>query len=158
MPPNRAPIPCYTRALDALARRARSSADLARWLGDRGYERDEIAETVSRLTATGLLDDARFAHAFARSRFVDGKQSRRRVQAELARHGVAREVADAAIATVVQDEVVDEEAMVRAVAERKYRTLARLDPIVARRRLMAFLARRGYDGDLVRRVAAAITG
>jgi regulatory protein len=146
----------HDRALDALARRARSSADLVRWLRDRGYETSEIDETIARLQGSGLLDDAKYAEAFARSRLVDGRQSRRRVQAELARHGVARDVADAAVAAIMEDESIDEEAAVRAVAARKYRSLARLAPDVARRRLMAFLARRGYDGDLVRRIVAEV--
>lgn len=150
------PASAYSRALDALARRSRSSSDIARWLLDRGYDRAEVDAIVARLTAAGLLDDARYADAFARSWLVGGRQSRRRVQAELVRHGVARDVASAAIERVIRDEGLDEVAAIRRVAEQKFRALARLEPDVARRRLMAFLVRRGYDGDLVRRVASEL--
>jgi regulatory protein len=147
---------CYARALDALARRARSTSDLSRWLRERGYPPEEIAGAVERLTAAGLLDDARFAESFARSRLVDRKLSRRRVLAELSRHGIARDVAEAAVAAVLADEGVDESATLAAVAARKMRALSALAPDAASRRLTAFLARRGYDADDVRRVVAQL--
>lgn len=157
LPESREPVSAHARALEALARRARSCADLARWLRDRDYAPEEIDETVARLVASGLLNDAQFARAFARTRLVDRKLSRRRVQAELGRHGVAREIVDVAIAEAIGEESVDEEATVRAVAERKFRSLARLDHNVAKRRLVGFLARRGYDGATVRRVVRELT-
>lgn len=150
-------VTAHTRALDALARRARSGAELARWLRERGHSADETAETIARLTACGLLDDARFAEAFARGRLMDRKLSRRRVLADLARRGVAREVAAVAVAAVVADEEIDESAAVEAVARKKYRSLSGLDPHVARRRLTAFLARRGYDQDVVRAALKRLT-
>lgn len=159
LPATDSPSPAVTahaRALDALARRARSSTELSRWLRDHDYPPDEIDETIARLTAAGLLDDASFARSFVRSRLVDRKLSRRRVQAELARRGVARALVDAALTEVMADEDVDEEATVRAVAERKYRSLAGLERDVARRRLLGFLSRRGYEGEMVRKVVAEV--
>ena len=47
---------------------------------------------------------------------------------------------------------VDEDAQIAAVAAKKLRTLRSADPAAARRRLYAFLARRGYDGSAIRRV------
>lgn len=151
-------MPAFSRSLDALARRARSTTELARWLRERGYPADEIAEAIERLTASGLLDDAKFAESFARSRLVDRKVSRRRVLTELARRGVARDVADAAVAAVLEDEAVDEAAGLAAIAAKKMRTLRGLAPDVAARRLTAFLARRGYDADAVRRVVDEMMG
>ena len=152
------PVPsAYSRALDALSRRSRSAADLSRWLRNRKYEPDDIAEVVERLNGSGLLDDQKYAQAFARSRLLDRKLSRRRVLAELGRSGVARETALAAVDAVIEDEGVDEVASVESVAARKLRTMTSLDRNVARRRLMAFLARRGYDLDMVRSVVRKLT-
>jgi regulatory protein len=148
----------HARALDALARRARSAAELRRWLAQRGYAAAEVAETIARLTASGLLDDAKYSSAFATTAIVDRGLSRRRVLAELARRGVPRNVADAAVDAVVLDHDVDEDAAALAVATRKWRTLASLDPVTAQRRLLAFLARRGYDLDAARRVVDRLTG
>jgi regulatory protein len=46
---------------------------------------------------------------------------------------------------------VDEAAIIERVAEKKARSLAKLDPGLRRRRLYAFLARRGFDADDIRR-------
>lgn len=146
----------YNRALDALARRSRSVSELRQWLREREIEPAAIDDVIARLVAAGLLDDERYALSFARSRLLDRKLSKRRVLAELARRGVARDLADAAVAQVMDDEGVDEFAAVEQVAARKWKTLSKLDRPVAIRRLMAFLARRGYDGDVVRRAVGQI--
>jgi regulatory protein len=150
-------ISTHDRALEVLARGAKSTRDLTRWLVRRDHPRDEVLETVERLTASGLLNDAEFARAFARSRATARGMSRRRIQAELAKRGVARGVIDAAIAEVMADEQVDERAMIAAVAAGKFRSLAKLEPDVQRRRLYGFLARKGYAPDLVRETVAKLT-
>src|SRR3990172_7469450 len=147
----------YAKALDALARRARSSAELTRWLAQRDHSPEHVARTIERLTAVGLLDDAAYARSLARSRATGRGMSRRRIQAELARRGVARAQVDAAIAEVMADEDVDERALVEAAAAKKLRALATLAPDVRRRRLYGFLTRRGYAQDLVRETVAKLT-
>jgi regulatory protein len=72
------------------------------------------------------------------------------------KRGVARELADEAIAEVYEDEQVDEGTLVEAVARKKVRSLAKLDPEARRRRLYAFLARRGYEGEAIRRAMRAV--
>jgi len=140
----------YDRALNMLAFRARSSSELARSLIRKGEEKAHVDWAIARLQEQGLLDDAAFARAFTRSRVVGGKQSRRRVEQELARKGVARSVAGEAIDDVFEDEAVDQRSIVEEAARKKLRSLAGLEPAVQRRRLYAFLARRGYDLDDIR--------
>jgi regulatory protein len=146
----------YDRALNMLAFRARSSSELARSLQRKGEERPHVDWALARLEEQGLLDDAAFARSFARSKVVDGKQSRRRVQQDLARKGVSRRLTDAAIDTVFEEEAVDQRAIVEEAARKKLRTLAGLEPAVQRRRLYGFLARRGYEIDDIRSVLSAI--
>ena len=146
----------YNHALEALSRRARSGVELSRWLRERDWPADDITDVIERLTASGLLDDAKYAAQFARSRILDRKLSKRRVLGELGRRGVAKETAAAAVAELIEEEGVDEEAAVEAIAVRKARSLAKLDRQTAARRLMGFLARRGYDGDVVRRVTKKV--
>jgi regulatory protein len=150
-------VAAYDKALECLARGARSSRDLARWLAQREHSPANITLTIQRLTELGLLNDAEFARSFARSRATARGMSRRRIQAELAKRGVARELVDAAITEVMADESVDERAMVEGAAERKVRSLAKLEPDVQRRRLYGFLARKGYAPDLVRETVAKFT-
>jgi regulatory protein len=146
------------RALDMLASRARSTRELRRQLIRKGEPPELVALAVERLTGMGLLDDASYARQLARSRMAGSGHSRRRVRAELFRKGVDRELSDEAIAAVVDEEAVDEDANLERVARKKLATLRALDPPTRRRRLYAFLARRGYDGDRIAAVLARLTG
>jgi regulatory protein len=146
----------YDRALNILAFRARSSAELARALVRKGEPKDLADLAVARLEEQGLLDDAKFAESFTRAKVLGAHQSKRRVQQDLARKGVARAVTDTAIATVFEEEEVDQRAVVEEAARKKLRSLTKVEPLVRRRRLYAFLARRGYDGEDIRRAMEAV--
>jgi regulatory protein len=151
-----AELKVYDRALNMLAFRARSSAELARSLVRKGEPRELVDRAVARLQEQGLLDDAAFAQSFTRAKVLGAQHSKRRVQQDLARKGVARAVSDTAIATVFADEGVDQREVVEQAARKKLRSLAKLDPATRRRRLYAFLARRGYDGEDIRQAMEAV--
>jgi regulatory protein len=146
----------YDRAINMLAFRARSSAELARSLRRKGAAKELVNHAIGRLTEQGLIDDVAFAQSFTRAKVHGAQQSRRRVQQDLARKGVTREVSDKAIATVFEDEQVDQREIVEVAARKKLRTLKNVDPAVRRRRLYAFLARRGYDAEDIRRAMDAV--
>lgn len=151
-----AALQTYDRALNLLAFQARSARDLRRRLVQKGEPAEHVDRAIERLTAQGLLDDAQFARQLARSKVASQGASRRRLQQEMFKRGVAREVADEAIAEVYEDEQVDEGVLVEEVARKKVRSLAKLDPEARRRRLYAFLARRGYEGEAIRRAMRAV--
>ena len=146
----------YDRALNMLAVRAHSSAELARSLVRKGEAQADVDTVILRLQEQGLLDDAAFAESFTRTKVLGAKHSRRRVQRDLARKGVPRAVTDAAIAAVFVEEAVDQRELVESIARKKLRSLGKLDPFARRRRLHAFLARRGYDADDIRRAMDAV--
>lgn len=146
----------FDRALAMLAARPRAARDLERMLVRKGELAEHVAAAVERLIALGALDDAQFARQFIRAKISGAGLSRRRLQSELWRRGVARDVIDAALAEVLEVDEVDESAQIAQVAAKKLRTLRSLDAATARRRLYAFLARRGYDGSAIRRVMDAL--
>jgi regulatory protein len=117
----------------------------------KGEPAELVDVAIERLVRAGFLDDASFARQFTRSKAVGAGLSRRRVQQELARRGVARAIADVAIAEVFDEERVDESDNLERVARKKMKSLASLDATVQRRRLYSFLARRGYDSDDIAR-------
>ncbi len=135
-----------------LARAPRSVRDLRRRLLLKGETEADVDAAIERLTAAGLLDDAAYARAYVRAKVSSQAFSRRRLQQELAKRGVARDVADAAIVEVLHDDEVDEVANIERAASRKLRTLRGLDEETQRRRLYGYLARRGYAADDVRAV------
>ena len=148
----------YDRALRMLASRARARAELRRLLLRKGEPAEYVDAALERLVAARLLDDEAFARQFTRSRSAGRGTSRRRIQQELDRRGVARATADGAIAAVYEEEQIDEGDVAVQAARKRLRSLAGLDPAVRNRRLFAFLARRGYDSADIRRAIAAVTG
>ena len=146
----------FDRALDMLAFRGRATRELRTALLRKGEDAANVDHSIQRLTAMGLLDDASYARQYAHAKIVGPGFSRRRLQAELAKRGVARDVADEAIADALAEDDVDSDAILELVAARKLRSLEKEDAPTRRRRLYEFLARRGYDSDDIRRVMKRI--
>lgn len=116
----------------------------------------EADGVIERLVTAGLLDDAAYALAYSRSKLVGHGASARRVGQDLARKGVSAAVAADAIAQIVEEEEVDTSAVVERIARKKLASMGDLDPVVLRRRLFSFLARRGYEIDEIRSVMMTI--
>ena len=150
--PNKPKRSTYERALDMLEARARAADELRRLLIKKGEPQHDVDAAIQRLRAAGLLDDANFARQLTRTKALGAGLSRRRIQQELTRRGVARETADRAIEEVFDEEGIDEGASIERVARKKLRMLGKVDPATRKRRLYGFLARRGYDNDGIQRV------
>src|SRR5262245_30547069 len=158
MSPDKPKRSTYDRALDMLEARARGVVELRRLLLRKGEPEAAVDETIERLVRVGLINDSSYARQFARSKALGAGLSRRRLQQELTKRGVAREISSEAIAEVFDEEGIDEDAAIERVAAKKLKTLAKLAPEVQRRRLYAFLARRGYDSEDIGRVVARLVG
>jgi len=141
----------YDRALNLLAFRARSARELQRRLTMKGESRERAERVIAKLREVGLINDADFARQVARSKVSTGS-SKRRLQQELFKRGVARDVADQAVDEVLEDEAIDQVAVAERVARKRLPSLASADAATQRRRLYAFLARRGHDSETIRTV------
>ncbi|HEY9228464.1 MAG TPA: regulatory protein RecX [Gemmatimonadaceae bacterium] len=150
--PEKKPRSTYERALDMLEARARGATELRRLLLKKGEPEADVDETIARLQRAGLIDDAVYARQFARSKALGAGLSRRRLQQELTKRGVAQDVTSDAIEDVFADEEVDEDAAIERVARKKLRMLTKVDDATRRRRLYSFLARRGYESEDIGRV------
>jgi regulatory protein len=144
------------KALDLLAVRARSSRDLGIRLRRAGARDPDIAWAVERLASQGFVDDAAYARGVARAKALAGGVSRRRVITVLRQKGIAADIATEAIDDTLADVNLDEYGSALAIAEKRVRALSSLEPAKRRQRLFAFLARRGYETDVVRRVIAEV--
>lgn len=141
----------YRAAVRALGRRSHARFDLCRRLMHKQHPARAVDAALGRLAEQGLLDDGRFALQYAASRAARGRGPARLLR-DLLAQGVDRRVAGEAISRALVEEGVDPERAARAVAERRARQLAGLPAPVRRRRLVAFLARRGFTGREVLRV------
>jgi regulatory protein len=134
-------------ALKQLAIRARSVEEIRRSLARRGYGQDEIAAVLARLTASGYVDDADLARTWVATRARRGAMGPARLARELRDKGIAdTEIAAALRASAEEWDVAEAAA---AAVRRKLPSLQGLPPAVARRRLAAFLERRGFSAEVI---------
>jgi regulatory protein len=124
--------------------------ELRRKLLLKGQSSADVEDALTRLQDQKLLNDADFARNFARRKVLGAGSSRRRIVEELARKGIARGLAEEAVEGLQETEGIDPSVAIHRVAEKKWTSLARLDDFTRKRRLYAFLARRGFDPDEIR--------
>ncbi len=125
-----------------LSYRPRSCAEVENKLREKEYGEAIVKAVLSDLVRFGYLDDEKFAEQWARSRVRLRGFGRSRIERELRGKGVGRDVIREALAGVFED--VSELDVARREAEKKSRSLARLDPETRRRRLAGFLERKGF--------------
>ena len=144
-------------ALALLGYRARSAAELRRRLLRKQFADDVVDGVVAELAERGHVDDGAFARAFVRERTGRRPRGRGRLLRELRSRGVTAEAAGAAIADVFRDEALDEAMLARTAADEWLRRSgARAHGPDARRRLRAYLARRGFFGEPARAALDAL--
>jgi regulatory protein len=146
----------HRAALRALARRAHARFDLRRRLLQKQHPPAAIDAALERLTTVGLLDDARFAVDYAAAKARRGRGPARLVH-DLQSQGIDRRVAEDAVRSSLAAEGVDPTQAVRALAEKRARQLAGLPAAVRKRRLVAFLVRRGFQGSDIRSVVDGLS-
>lgn len=144
-------------ALRHLTRRAFARADLDRRLRRKGHPPDAINTALDRLTEQGLLDDAAFARGYVETRAARGRGPMR-VQRDLGAMGVERSIVDRAIIEAWPASVPPEE-LARALAAKRLKQLGSALPRQAlRRRLVQYLARRGFGGSTAGKVVGEVLG
>jgi regulatory protein len=132
------------RALGYLARREHSRAELRRKLAVHAESAAQLDRLLDGLEAKKLLSDRRFTEVMARSR--GERFGAARVRQELRAHGVGDPLVREAVGELTRTELQ----RARQVWRRKFDG----PPADAaeRARQMRFLAQRGFDAEVVRRV------
>lgn len=144
----------HAAALRLLAARERSAAELRQRLRTKGFDGDIVEVVLERLREAGLQDDRRFADSLVESAVRDRGYSSHAVHAALRRKGVDQELA--AQVSAASPEADEERAL--AAARKRAAQLASLAPDVRMRRLVRFLARRGYPEEVCERAAREASG
>ncbi|MCU0619666.1 MAG: RecX family transcriptional regulator [Gemmatimonadaceae bacterium] len=143
-------------ALRSLATGRRSERDLVQRVRRRERDAAVVADAIERLRVLGVVDDAAFAEAEAAAKLRRGTVSTGQVRRELRRRGVAAELADDAISVASEEFEVDDAARCREAAAKRARQLGALAPDVLRRRLGAWLMRRGFAPGTVAQVVREV--
>ncbi len=144
----------YFAAGRLLNYRMRTRTELDQRLRQKGYPHEIVERVIGKLGQIGLVDDSRFAEAFVATKIASKPVGRRELERGLREKGVAREAAEGAISQVRDEET--QLSLALAAAESKLRSLRRYDPAKRREKLAAFLARRGFDWDIIKKVTRRV--
>jgi regulatory protein len=135
------------RALDlayrALNRRERTVVELRVYLEGKRVEPEAIEHAVREVTAAGFLDDEGYAARFAEDKRVLERWGAERIERDLVRRGVAREIVERVVQAHGRDKELD--AALALLAERVR------DPVPddrTRDRAWRLLVRKGYEPEL----------
>ena len=129
--------------LRLLTARARTRAELSAQLVKRGYPDDVRDVVLDRLARVGLIDDAEFAEQWVESRRSSAGKGKRALAAELHTKGVDNDVITTVLAGI--DAGAERDRAEQLVQARLRRENLDGDQARVARRLVAMLARRGYD-------------
>ena len=134
----------YHAGLRLLAYRPRSRQEVRQRLSRR-FSTDAVQQALALLEERHYLDDAAFARLWRESREVHRPRSATLIRRELQKRGVARDLADTAVAGLD-----DDDSAYRA-GRHRLRALQGVDRLTFRRRLGDHLRRRGFSMDVARR-------
>ena len=126
--------------------RLRSEKELYQRLKRKKFEEGVIRETLSFLKDKAFIDDRLFTKAWIESR-IKRPLGLRRIRKELNLKGIPREIIDSEI--IATKENYREEDVVDRIALQKFGQLKGIAPDKAKRRLYAYLLRRGFSPEIV---------
>lgn len=134
-------------AIHQLARRGMSRWELEQVLAKREVDERTATAELDRLESIGLVDDAALAVSLVYAMHTRKGAGRTAIESELRR----RHLDDIVIADAMSELDADDE-LERAteLATTRARQLSSYSYEVAARRLNGYLARKGYDGDVIR--------
>jgi regulatory protein len=146
----------FRTLLRALERRSFARADLARRLARKSHPPAAVESALERAERLGLLDDAAFARNYVQTRAARGRGPSRLTR-DLLTMGVARSHIDRALSAEWPDGP-DPSDIPLALATKRAAQLADLPRPVRRRRVLAYLARRGFAGREITELVGRVIG
>jgi regulatory protein len=140
----------YQRALSLLSRRPRSERELEQYFKRRGVDEEIAARVLGRLRERGMVDDRAFARTWVENRTTFRPRGPWALRAELRKKGISNESIDAAL------EGLDQEQAAYKAASKVAKRWTELSAEDFRSRLDAYLARRGFDYQILPGVIARV--
>ncbi len=137
--------PIENVSMYALARRGMSSREMREYLIGREFEAAEVEVEIERLERVQLLDDEALAETLVRALRERKGLGRSALNSELRRRKIDGVAIESSMASVGDDELE----RATEIALKRAPQLRSLDQATAKRRLGAFLRRKGYSGAVI---------
>jgi regulatory protein len=132
--------------LNLLARSSKSTSDLRKALDRREIPAEVYEPILQRFTEVGLIDDAKYAEAFSRTKQANKGLSKSAIRRELGQHGIEATHIEDALENISGE---TELATAIELAIKRFRAVQNLDKQVRYRRISGFLARKGYSQSII---------
>ncbi|MBU4473082.1 MAG: recombination regulator RecX [Candidatus Omnitrophica bacterium] len=126
--------------------RLRSEREIYERLKKKKFNEEIIRETLLFLKSKNFVDDNNFSKAWIESRLANSI-GLIRLKQELRLKGIDEEIIDSQISQVKDN--YSEEDIVTKIAKDKFKKLPNLEPQKAKRRIYAYLLRRGFSPGVV---------
>jgi len=146
---NNDPVEARKKAMDYLARREHSCAELCRKMETFGFDSEVALDAVEQLQKDGLQSDRRFVEAFVQSRVSQGKGPTR-IRADLLQRGIRDSMIQEAVAEFGQDWF----ALARQTRQKKYGVDEPVE-FNEKARQMRFLQYRGFEPEQIQAAVSA---
>ena len=140
--------------LRCLELRSYARSDLGRRLQRKGHSRPAVEAALERAATLGLLDDESYARSYVQTRAARGRGPSRLAR-DLLAMGVQRSVIDRALAAE-WPEGTEASTVPLALATKRAAQLGGLPRPTRRRRVLAYLARRGFSGRAVTEIVERV--
>lgn len=136
----------YSLACVYLGAKPRTSKQVEQYLRRKEMDERHIAYAIERLENEQYVDDDEYAKQFARQRVRTARKGSLLIKQELQQRGISRQSAEEALQAVGSTAELD---AAKAAAVKRWRGLKGELPD-KKRKLSAFLMRRGFAGDIVK--------
>jgi regulatory protein len=137
----------YDRVLRFLAYRQRSKKETRDYLKKKGGEIKIINKIIKKLKKQRLIDDRSFAEWWIEQRSCFRPKGRQALYFELIKKGISEEIIEDALFSV-KDELL----LAQKAAQKKIKNYKNLEPFELRQKMIAFLARRGFSWETIKKV------
>lgn len=141
----------YDKILKFVALRPRSEKEVRDWMRKYKVHSSLHNELFSRLKRIDLLNDKRFALWWVDQRQTFRPKSKRVLQQELKLKGIDEKIID----EVLQESRIDDVAAAKRLLRKKKYLWEKLPNLEARKKKAAFLQRKGFDWEVIRKVLGA---
>jgi regulatory protein len=144
----------FQKTLDKLLRfatfRPRSEKEIDEYLKRKKVHESMWKDLIEKLIHFELLDDAKFAKWWVDQRLAFKKISTRVLKLELGKKGIDKNTID----DVLEETPIDEEKMARELLAKRAYKWDKLDPKIAKQKKFQYLAGKGFDWEVVKKILA----
>ncbi|WP_138493908.1 regulatory protein RecX [Paenibacillus pinistramenti] len=136
----------YAAGLGFLGRKPRTKYEMLARLKEKGWEETVAEQTAERLEQEGYINDAQYAREWTQQRLESRGKGKMWIRQELRQKGISKPHIEAALNQVNEDAELES---ARMLAQKRWERSAGEEEGARKRKIAAFLLRRGYSGSIV---------